>query len=134
GKPTPGIGFALGLDRVVKALAEAGRPMVSAASPPVVVVGADPVDTTARLRVATMLREAGVATRADLATRKLGRQLEGAAREGAHFAVIVGDELAHGQVQVRDLPAATQRPVNLDDLARELTRALAAHKHGAPAG
>ena len=52
--------------------------------------------------------------------RKLGRQLESAARDGAHFAVIVGDELANGQVQLRDLPAATQKAVHLDDLAREL--------------
>jgi histidyl-tRNA synthetase len=98
----------------------------------VVVVGADPADTATRLRIATELRAAGLAARADLATRKLGRQLEGAARDGAHFAVIVGDELDHGQVQVRDLPAATQRLVNVPDLARELTRAHGAHRHGPP--
>jgi hypothetical protein len=44
--------------------------------------------------------------------------------------VIVGDELAQGQVQVRDLPAGTQRLVNLADLERELTRAHGAHRHG----
>ena len=132
GKPTPGIGFALGLDRVVLALAEAGVAPPAPPHPAVVVVGADPADTATRLRIATELRAAGLVARADLATRKLGRQLEGAARDGAHFAVIVGDELDHGQVQVRDLPAATQRLVNLPDLARELTRAHAAHRHGAP--
>jgi histidyl-tRNA synthetase len=132
GKPTPGIGFALGLDRVVLALAEAGLASPAAAFPTVVVVGADPIDTTSRLRIATELRAAGLAARADLGQRKLGRQLEGAARDGAHFAVIVADEVAHGQVLVRDLPAATQRPVNLIDLARELTRAHGAHRHGTP--
>ena len=30
-------------------------------------------------------------------------------RDGAHFAVIVGDELAEGQVQLRDLDAASQK-------------------------
>jgi histidyl-tRNA synthetase len=134
GRPTPGIGFALGLDRVMLALAEAGSAAAAAAVPTVVVVGADPSDTVSRLSLATDLRAAGLAARADLGQRKLGRQLEGAARDGAHFAVIVGDEPSSGQVQVRDLSAATQRSVNLSDLARELARAHAAHRHGSPEG
>ena len=38
----------------------------------------------------------------------------------AHFAVILGDELATGEVQLRDLPAGTQKLVARSDLAREL--------------
>ena len=134
GKPTPGIGFALGLDRVVLALAAAAVAVNGADHPTVVVCAADPADTVGRLRIATDLRAAGLSARADLNVRKLGRQLEGAARDGAHFAVIVGDELANGNVQLKDLPAATQKLVHLDDLARELTRAQASHCHGTPEG
>ena len=130
GRPTPGIGFALGLDRVVLALASAGREQVDGDRPTVVVVGADAADTPVRLRIATELRAAGLAARADLGNRRLARQLEGAAREGAHFAVIVGDELRDGQVQLRDLDAATQRPVHLADLGREVARAEERHRHG----
>jgi histidyl-tRNA synthetase len=83
-----------------------------------------------RLRIATELRSAGLAARADLARRKLGKQLEAAAREHAHFAVIVGDELAQGEVQLRDLPAGTQKPVSVADLSREIARAQGAHRHG----
>jgi histidyl-tRNA synthetase len=134
GKPTPGIGFALGLDRVVLELGESGVSPVDPSHPTVVICGADPADTITRLRIATDLRSAGLIARADLNVRKLGRQLEGAARDGAHFAVIVGDELANGQVQLKDLPAATQKVVHLDDLARELTRAHGSHRHGTDAG
>jgi histidyl-tRNA synthetase len=142
GKPTPGIGFGLGLDRVLLVLAEqaaeagavgdvAGKAAVTVDDGPLaVVVGADPDDTVARLRVATELRAAGLRVRADLARRKLGRQLEAAGRDGAHFAVILGDELAGGQVLVRDLLAGTQRSVATGDLARELARAGAHHRHG----
>jgi histidyl-tRNA synthetase len=130
GKPTPGIGFALGLDRVVLALAEQGAAPAVLQGPAAVVVGADPADTVTRLRVATELRAAGLSARAELMPRKLGRQLEAAAREGAHFAIIVGDELAQGQVQVRDLQAGTQHPSDLGELPRELTRAQAGHRHG----
>jgi histidyl-tRNA synthetase len=134
GKPTPGIGFGLGLDRVALVLAEqaaeAGTPAPSHDGPLAVVVGADPEDTVGRLKVATDLRAANLRVRADLARRKLGRQLEAAGKDGAHFAVILGDELAEGHVQVRDLLAGTQRVVAVDDLARELARAEQHHKHG----
>ncbi|CAN5739723.1 histidine--tRNA ligase [soil metagenome] len=131
GRPTPGIGFGLGLDRLVLALAAQGAQPPAPAHASVVVVSADPADTVTRLRVATDLRAAGITARADLAQRKLSRQLEGAAREGAHFAIICGDEMAQGQVLVKDLEAGTQRPVHLADLTRELLRAEGQHRHGA---
>jgi histidyl-tRNA synthetase len=138
GRPTPGIGFGVGIDRLVLALSEqangggAGAAVAAGRvdAPTAVVVGADPDDTVDRLRIATDLRAAGVAARADLARRKLGKQLEAAARDQAHFAVIVGDELAAGEVQLRDLPAGTQKPVAVADLAREVARAHGAHRHG----
>src|SRR2546427_1701500 len=131
GRPTPGIGFGIGLDRVLLALEEAGVGTGAAeASPQAVIVGADPGATIERLRIATLLRAEGVPARADLGVRKLGRQLEGAARDRAHFAVIVGDELAAGDVQLRDLQAGTQRAVPLDGLAREIKRAASSHRHG----
>src|SRR4051812_25482667 len=64
GRPTPGIGFGIGLDRLVLALAEQGAAATVEQPPTAVVVGADPADTNGRLRVATLLREAGIAARA----------------------------------------------------------------------
>lgn len=130
GRATPGIGFGLGLDRVLLALAAAGVAPTVEAPPVAVVVGSDPADTMTRLRIATELRGAGVAARAELGQRKLGKQLEAAARDGAHFAVIIGDELEGGHVQLRDLEAGTQRPVTVTSLARELERATKSHRHG----
>ncbi len=133
GRPTPGIGFALGLDRVMLALEQRSGERPSDGEPLAVVVGADPAATSIRLRVATTLRSEGLTARSDLSVRKLGRQLEAAARDGAHFAVIVGDELSDGDVQLRDLEAGTQRTVRLDDLSKELRRAAASHHHGTAA-
>jgi histidyl-tRNA synthetase len=134
GRPGPGIGFGLGLDRVALVLDEQG---VAASAdhgpdgPDAVVVSADPEDTIGRLLVTTQLRAAGLAARADLGRRKLGRQMEAAGRDGAHFAVILGDELADGQVQLRDLKAGSQRLVQLGELPREIGRAVKQHHHGA---
>jgi histidyl-tRNA synthetase len=134
-RPTPGIGFALGIDRIANAAAASAEDASAELAdrgwrPVAVVVGADPAATDARLKMATELRTAGIAAMADLAPRKLGRQLESAARDGAHFAIIVGDELVEGQVQLRDLEAGTQRLVNVADLVRELQRAHESHRHG----
>lgn len=128
-RPTPGVGFGLGIDRIAAAVAARGA-AASAPKPVVIVVGADPAATAARLRLATDLRAAGVAASADLAQRTLSRQLERAARDGAHFAVVVGDELDAGQVQLRDLEAGTQKVTNVADLARDVQRAHGSHRHG----
>jgi histidyl-tRNA synthetase len=133
GKPTPGIGFGLGLDRILLALEAQGFGQVAEQRPVAVVVGADPAATADRLRIATVLRAAGIAARAELGQRKLGKQLESAAKERAHFAVILGDELADGQVQLKDLEAGSQKLVAVDDLVRELERARTSHHHGTPA-
>ena len=134
GRPTPGIGFGLGLDRVLLALQSAGVSPAVEPAPVAVVVGSDPGDTITRLRIATELRAAGLAVRAELGQRKLGKQLEAAARDGAHFAVIIGDELSGGHVQLRDLEAGTQRAVGVANLARELERATKSHRHGLTPG
>ena len=130
GRSTPAIGFALGLDRVLLALEEQGAEAANETPPLAVVAGADPSDTVSRLRVASLLRAEGLSVRAELAPRKLGRSLETASKEHAHFAVIIGDELAEGNVQLKDLEAGTQRLVPLADLARELARAAKSHHHG----
>ena len=130
GRATPGIGFALGLDRVLLALEESGAEVAAEVPPLAVVAGADPADTVSRLRVASILRAEGLSVRVELAPRKLSRQLETASKEHAHFAVIIGDELAEGNVQLKDLEAGTQRLVPLADLARELARAAKSHHHG----
>ena len=129
-RPTPGIGFGLGLDRVLLALSAAGVELPAEPVPQVVVVGADPAASAVRLRLATDLRAAGIAARAELAPRKLGRQLEAAAKEGAHFAVVLGDEAATGRTQLRDLKAGSQKVVASADLVAEIERADRRHHHG----
>jgi histidyl-tRNA synthetase len=115
GRPTPGIGFGLGIDRAVIAAKEQGG--VLEPRPLVAVVSADPDALEPRLRVATALREAGLRVRPDGSTRKLGRQLESAAKAGASWAVIVGEEFEGGIVVLRDLSSGEQRDLPLDRVA-----------------
>ncbi len=115
GRPTPGIGFGLGIDRVALA-AEEQDVEQDGEAPLVVVVSVDPEALEPRLRVASVLRApgSGLRVRVDGSGRKLGRQLESAGKLGATYAVIVGDELARGSVIVRDLVRGEQREERLD--------------------
>ena len=114
GPPTPGIGFGIGLDRTILALEEQSVVTVEA-EPLVAVVSAEP-DFAHRLKVAGKLRAAGLAVRPDGSARKLGRQLESAAKAGARYAVIV-DQLASGGVILRDLGSGEQADTALDGVA-----------------
>jgi histidyl-tRNA synthetase len=117
GRATPGIGFGIGLDRTVLALQEQGV-IPPPGSEMVAVLGAGE-DQASRMRVAGVLRDAGLAVRADGSGRKLGKQLESASKAGARWAVIIGDDDA---LALKDLASGEQRDyVSLDDLASALS-------------
>ncbi|MDP9243464.1 MAG: histidine--tRNA ligase, partial [Chloroflexota bacterium] len=115
GRPTPGIGFGIGLDRTILALEEQSVVTIEA-EPLVAVVSAEP-DFARRLDVAGELRKVGLAVRPDGSPRKLGRQLESAAKAGARYAVIVGEEIVSGMVILRDLRTGEQNEMALDGVA-----------------
>ncbi len=115
GRPTPGIGFGIGIDRTVLAAEEQ-----SVAAPPraplVAVISPHADDLAERLAAAAALRDAGLTVRTDGSTRKLGRQLETAAKVGARWALIVqgaGDM----PVVLRDLQSGEQRELALAEVA-----------------
>ncbi len=120
GRPTPGIGFGLGIDRVLLALSEQGSEDQVDDGPLVAVLSADPVAMVERLRVASVLREAGLRVRPDGSSRKLGKQLQSAARLGARWAVIVGEELRRNAVTLRNLQEGSQREVAMPEVANAI--------------
>ncbi|MEJ7845780.1 MAG: histidine--tRNA ligase [Acidimicrobiales bacterium] len=115
GPATPGIGFALGVERILLAV-EAE----DAAADPVPAVAAFVVDTTGG-REATVLcdalREAGIGADRAWDGRSLKAQMKAAGQSGATVAVIVGErELADGTAIVRDLRASEQAAVPRGDV------------------
>ena len=115
GRSTPGIGFGIGLDRTVLAMEEQGIALPEADALVAVVGTGD--DHAERLKVAARLRDGGLRVRPDGSSRKLGKQLEGAAKAGAAWAVIVGDELGGDRVGLKDLGSGDQLTVAVDEVA-----------------
>jgi histidyl-tRNA synthetase len=112
GPPLPGIGFAVGLDRIVLAIeAEQGTPEKGAATGCQVYGLSLGEDTHADvLTLITSLRRSGV--RADMAYghRGLKGAMKAADRSGARFAVLIGaEERNTGTVAIKDLKTGDQQ-------------------------
>jgi histidyl-tRNA synthetase len=123
GPPTPGVGFALGLDRVLLALEEEGVAPPSARGPVCFVVTIGPETARAGADLVSSLRTAGVAAASSYEERPLKAQLKMSHRAGAAFAAIVGDtELAEGTVTLRRLVDGVQKTVPAADVVSWLTR------------
>jgi len=122
GAAVPGIGFAIGLERVAIALQAAGVVSDGKADAAVIAMGEQAV-----LRASILVRElraAGLSTELLSPDRKLKALLGRANKIGARFAVIIGEnELARGVVQLRDLAQSAQREVALTDLAGAIAEA-----------
>ena len=115
GQPTPGIGFALGFERTVLALQAAGVEVPRPAIAEVYVARVTPEVAIAAFALTSRLRAAGIAAETDHQYRSLKAQFKAADRLGARAVVIVGpDELAAGEVVVRDMGTSTETRCTLD--------------------
>jgi histidyl-tRNA synthetase len=119
GPPLPSIGIAPGIDRILMARVQSGkRPSVD-----VYVIALSPDAQRVALKLATELRRDGVATDLDLMGRAMKGQLKDAARSGARFAAIIGeDEVASGMVSLKDLSSGEQERVPPDELSDRIYR------------
>jgi histidyl-tRNA synthetase len=130
GPSTPAIGFALGLERVLLALAE--EAVVGPARVFVAPLG-EPARVEALL-IARELRAAGVPTDADTRGGSLKSLLRRADGTGARLCLVLGDtELERGIVMLKDLKARTQVEVPRGELVARAQALLATEPGSASA-
>jgi histidyl-tRNA synthetase len=121
GPHVPGVGFGMGLERVLLALQEEG---IAPPEEPPLVVFAVGVGDAGRARARDLVRDlraAGVPADTSFEDRPLKAQLKMADRVGAIYAAIVGErELETGSVTLRRLADGTQDEVPSDGLLARL--------------
>ena len=125
GPVTPGIGFALGVDRILLACDAEGA--FAAAESPVQVFVVDTAGGQSAAVVCDRLRQAGLGVDRAFDSRSMKAQMKRADRSGATVAVIIGtDEQAEGAVTVRDMrPDGGQRRAPASDVVAAVTEILA---------
>ncbi|MGB9661968.1 MAG: histidine--tRNA ligase [Moorellaceae bacterium] len=112
GPPTPGIGFGLGLERVLLALEAQGRKMEAASGIDVLVATTGPDLHRAALQLVKVLRDHNIAADKDYMARSLKAQMKYADRYPAKLVIILGEEeLTQGKVKVRNLKSGEQLEV-----------------------
>ncbi|WP_251212079.1 histidine--tRNA ligase [Adlercreutzia murintestinalis] len=121
GRPTPGFGFALGYERTMLALQEAGVEFPAARRCDAFVACVDDAARPQAFAVVEQLREAGIKADMDHQHRSLKSQFKLADKLGARSVAVLGpDELAAGVANLRNMATHEERRVALSALAGEL--------------
>ncbi|NWK76749.1 histidine--tRNA ligase [Aquitalea sp. LB_tupeE] len=122
GKPAPGIGFGMGLERVLLLLQDKGL-LPAARNVDVYIVQQGEGAAMYAMKLAQQLRHAGLSVIQHLGEGSFKSQMKKADGSGAEFAVIIGEnEMAAGQAVVKPMRAdAAQQSVALEQVAATIT-------------
>ncbi|MFQ5999829.1 MAG: histidine--tRNA ligase [Candidatus Bathyarchaeia archaeon] len=121
GNPTPALGVAQGIDRIVLAMKKQKIPPKIAVEKRVVVVPVNKECKAKAMELSSMLRGAGLSVEVEVMGRTVSKALSDADRRAAAHAVIVGpEELKEEKVVLRDMKKREQRVVEIKNLCREI--------------
>jgi histidyl-tRNA synthetase len=117
GPPTPGVGFAMGIERVIASLRQQEIAPPALPAPRVQI---SPLGEAARLpavKLAHGLRAAGIGVAPAFGGRSLKSQLKSADKSGIVYTLILGDqELVNGVVIARDMASSQQETIALSGI------------------
>ena len=123
GSATPGIGFAIGVDRTLLACDAEGVFVSPSLDSDVFVV--DTTGGLAGLRVMDVLQQAGLRVTRAYGAKSMKSQMKSANKSGAAVTVILGeDEVARGVATVRPMSGGDQTEVPLDDVVDSVKNIL----------
>jgi len=125
GPPTPGLGFALGFERTLLAMEALGGGAEGIAKTEVYVARVDGSVSGAVFSLVSALRDSGVAAETDHQGRSLKSQFKQADRLGARVVAVLGpDEVAAGQVKLRDMTSKEETTVSMSEAASAISALL----------
>lgn len=125
GPPTPGIGFALGIERAIIVLKELGLAESRRETVETFVAALGEKAIIPALKLLQALREADVSAETDYQRRSLKAQMKIADRLGCRVVLLLGeDELKQGVVTLRDMVTKEQRTVPAEACVGEVLQVL----------
>lgn len=121
GPASPGVGFALSIERLLAALSAEAIVLPFENTLDVFVVGVGEAVSPVTLKLTMDARQAGYTAERDYLSKKVKGQFKTADRENARFVVVVGEEeLAEGLINIKDMTTGTQEKVAMTDFIATL--------------
>ena len=115
GPALSGIGFGMGLTRIILAMKEQGLDKVLPATPALYVAALGESAAIKAMEITERLRSTGRYVECDVVGRSLKAQMKYANKLGAAYVLIIGDEeIARGTAQLRNMSDGSQTEVALD--------------------
>jgi histidyl-tRNA synthetase len=117
GKPTPGVGFGLGIERIILNLKQQNISVPSHEKPRIYIASIGEEAREKAIKLASELRQKGIGVIGATGGRSLKAQLRQANTHGTRYTVIIGeDEVKSGMVVLRDMTTAQQETVHSEKL------------------
>ena len=117
GPSLPGIGFGMGLTRLILAMEASGNAIVDEPQPVLYIA---PMGKDARrfaIKAVDKLRQNGVYAECDITGRSLKAQMKYADKIGAKYTLILGDsELENGKAQLKNMAESSQEEIEIDNI------------------
>lgn len=117
GRPTPGIGLGMGIERIILNLKKQKVEIPFLPSLKVLITNVGEAARDESIKLAASLRQAGISSVAATGGKSLKSQMRQANALGVRYTIIIGDEeMKSGTVTVRDMTDSSQKIVPADDL------------------
>lgn len=116
GSPTPGLGFGLGMDRIMLALSEGKVEFPEETRCEVYIAAMGDKAQVKALELVDMLHRCGVTADCDICGRGLKAQMKYAGKIGAKFSMVLGeDELTSGKAGLKDMASGETKKIGIGD-------------------
>ena len=117
GKPTPAIGFAAGIERIIANLKRQNLPVPPAANPLVFIAYLGEDAKAAAVKLTDSLRQSGISAIQAPGGKSLKAQLRQANTLAVRYTLVLGDdEIKSGSVQLRDMQTSEQKSIPQEQL------------------
>jgi histidyl-tRNA synthetase len=122
GQPTPAVGFAAGIERLLIACDELDIELAEPKSVDIYIVTIGDNARSWALQHLPALRKAGISATMDYIGRSVKAQMKDADRENAKYSIIVGDnELNEGAFTLRNMKASEENTLDFEAIVEKLS-------------
>ncbi len=121
GKPTPAVGFGMGLERLMMVAERANTDLGKPNAPKLYIATLSEDEGTVARQKVYELRRSGISAECDLMKRSLKAQMKYAGRIEAEYVIVLGaDEIKSGECELKRMSDGECRKVKLENLVKEL--------------